>query len=84
MYSLQRKRERYIIRSTWKIIDGFVPNIEDVNCIKTKIHRRLGLQCVDPQINGGELGGLANFVFHSLAVNGPRLFNVLPRDIRDM
>ena len=44
MYSLQRRRERYRIIYTWKILENLVPNIN--GCFKYKDHPRLGRMCV--------------------------------------
>ena len=48
LYSLQRRRERYIIIYIWKITQHTVPNIDGTmgHKIKTRKHPRHGTQCV--------------------------------------
>ena len=48
LYSLQRRRERYIIIYIWKITQYMVPNIDGSmgHKIKTRKHPRHGTQCV--------------------------------------
>ena len=49
LYSLQRRRERYIIIHIWKITQHMVPNIDGTiigHTIKTRKHPRHGTQCV--------------------------------------
>ena len=48
LYSLQRRRERYIIIYIWKITQHMVPNIDGTigHTIKTRKHPRHGTQCV--------------------------------------
>ena len=39
LYSLQRRRERYIIIYVWKILEGLVPNLNPPICTKTSDRR---------------------------------------------
>ena len=57
LYSLQRRRERYIIIYVWKILKGLVPNLFLPIC--TKISDRRGRTCISSHINVGQLGTLA-------------------------
>ena len=51
LYSLERRRERFIIIYTWKIITGLVPNLESqISKIQTHINVRRGLLCKIPAI----------------------------------
>ena len=79
MYSLQRRRERYRIIYTWKILEGLVPNIN--NKITSKNHARLGRKCDIPSVKNGRLSKIREA---SLPFNGPQLFNLLPKHIRDL
>ena len=79
MYSLQRRRERYRIIYVWKVLEGHVPNIN--NKIKSIHHVRLGRKCQLPIIANSKLGRIREA---SLVFNGARLFNVLPKPLRDM
>ena len=48
LYSLQRRRERYVIIYIWKITQHMVPNIDGTmgHKIKTRKHPRHGTRCV--------------------------------------
>ncbi len=49
LFSLERRRERYLIIYTWKIMEKIVPNLP-VNPISTYIHKRKGKMCLIPPI----------------------------------
>ena len=53
LYSLQRRRERYIIIYVWKILEGLVNNIFPPIC--TKESDRRGRTCITSHINVGSL-----------------------------
>ena len=82
LYSLERRRERYFIIYTWKIINGLAPNIRGRDSITTYSSERRGVLCRVPQVNRGALQRHQTLRESSLVVLGPRLFNVLPREIR--
>ena len=78
LYSLERRRERYILLYIWRIIEGKVPNIDspDHAGIKVAWHPCRGRSCAVPGVS-----------LHSpkrFQVLEPRLFNVLPVNIRNM
>ena len=77
MYSVQRRRDRYRIIYIWKVLEDLVPR---VNNIASKDHIRLGRMCVVPRIDGKTL----KYREASLAFQGARLFNCLPKHIRDL
>ena len=81
LYSLERRRERYMIIYTWKIIESMVPNISDIESRKILAYqtKRLGRKCYVPSVVGQSV-----LYKHFLAVIGPKLFNVMPRSIRDL
>ena len=84
MYSLERRRERYMIIYTWKVIEHLVPNINrnaNVRGITWNLNGRLGRKCVVPLVRKGPY---QTSRYASFAVQGPRLFNCLPRKLRDM
>ncbi|MEM6738267.1 MAG: reverse transcriptase family protein, partial [Bacteroidota bacterium] len=78
IYSLQRRRERYRIIYTWKILESIVPNIND--SFKAKEHPRLGRMCVTKYIgpNNSKLRD------STLAIQGAKLFNAMPKCIRNL
>ena len=53
LYSLQRRRPRYIIIYVWNILEGLVPNIFPPGT-KESDHR--GRTCITSRINVGRLG----------------------------
>ena len=85
MYSLQRRRERYIIIYVWKILEDLVPNPMSPadGGIKAQHHQRFGRTCYRKSVEAATQR-LKSIVATSFLYEGPRLFNCLPRDIRDM
>lgn len=79
LYSLQRRRERYQIIYTWKILEGLVPNIG----IEVSPSRTRGRSCYikGPKTN---VQSLKTLRANSFSRTGPRLFNSLPMCLRDM
>uniref|UniRef100_A0A7M5V1G6 Uncharacterized protein n=1 Tax=Clytia hemisphaerica TaxID=252671 RepID=A0A7M5V1G6_9CNID len=83
LYSLERRRERYQIIYTWNVIEGNVPNFdydESKGGISCHINQRLGRICNLKAVNIKH----KNIWRGSLSQEGPRLFNTLPRPIRDL
>ena len=74
-YSLQKRRERYIIIYIWKITQHMVLNIDGTigHTIKTTKHRRHGTQCViQYPTNRNPTQSLQK---NAITVFGPRLYN---------
>ena len=80
MYSLQRRRERYICIYIWKILEGHVPNFG----IRHYSNERRGRLCIVPPVQTGAKQRLQTIRHNSMGVYGPRLFNWLPVWIRNM
>ena len=83
LYSLQRRRERYIIIYVWKIIQGLVPNFEGENKITVFDTGRHGLKCLRPELNEGRRTRFGTRKENSLVVFGQKLFNHIPKEIRE-
>ena len=83
LYSLEHRRERYQIIYTWRIIEGQVPNF-DCTPIQSYKNPRPGRECRVPTISPSATCAIQTIRFSSLPVKGPRLFNVLPKHLRDM
>ena len=81
LYSLERRRERYCILYVYKAIHGMVPNINGK--IKTKVNLRLGLLCDIGKVNFRAPSAIVKSKLASFAYQGPRLFNALPRKLRE-
>lgn len=79
MYSLQRRRERYMIIYLWKVLEKLSPNFGI-----TENQRRNGRFCKVPHIKSNAPMRIKNLRHASLAVKGPLLFNLMPANIRNM
>ena len=78
LFSLQRRRERFIIIHTWKIYNNLAPN--DLQ-LKFHIHPRLGIQANRLRLPS-KLASLKTIRFNFFSHNAPRLFNVIPGHIK--
>ena len=83
MYSLERRRERYRIIYIWRVLEGQVPNVGN-NRIISKNHDRRGRECIPPNVSNKSDKKVQNLIYGSLPVHGQRLFNSLPKDIRNI
>ena len=86
MYSLERRRERYIIIYTWRIMEDQVPNFShsDHAGIQAVWHPRRGRICKVPTVNLRSPKQVQTMRNASFGVRGPRLFNILPVNIRNI
>ena len=75
LYSLQRRRERYILIHTWKINRGLVPNDLHMTFIE---HRRHGTQAKVPALNREATAKAKTCYDNSFHVKAARLWNILP------
>merc|ERR1712030_206348 len=71
--------ERYCIIYMWKILEGKSPNCG----INFKYHERLGRLCELPQIKVNSKKTVQTLRENSFQINGPKLFNCLPKHIRN-
>ena len=79
LMSVQRRRERYIILHMWKIFTHIAPN--DIGVV-INWNDRTGPVCRVLQLRSKSM--YANTLrYHSFASIGPRLFNALPRFIKE-
>ena len=78
LYSLERRRERYRILYTWKILENLVPNINDG--IKSYINPRQGRKCIIPTQTKTKLSKTRDSSFN---IHALKMFNALPRHIRN-
>ena len=76
--SLQRRRERFIIISMWKIINGEMPN--DL-CIQFSNTQRRGIKAKLPPLDMKATQRARSLYENSFAVIGPRLWNTIPHKI---
>ena len=81
LMSLQRRRERYIIIHTWKILQGLCPN--DINVIFSA-PSRLGIQAQVPRISRSSSLRNQSLYDNSFAVIAPRVWNTLPGHLHQL
>ena len=83
LFSLERRRERYLILYAYKIILGLTPNFDDDRFkIKTGYSERRGLSCLLPPIKTTATNRVKSLVERSFAVRAQTLFNCLPKHLR--
>ena len=78
MYSQERRMERYRILYAWKIMEGISPNC---GLSVTNSDRRGRQLVIPPAKSNGKVSSLREASFQ---VHGPRLFNALPKSIRNL
>ena len=84
LYSLERRRERYVIIYTYKILNNIVPNLQcNKFAIKTNDSERRGRQCVVPPINTRSTAKIKSLVEASFPVRAAKLFNCLSAELRN-
>ena len=77
LWSLQRRRERYILIIMWKMLNKFIPNTN----IKFRPPSRLGIQAIVPAINTRARVANRTLYDGSFFVLGPTLWNALPSEL---
>ena len=82
LYSLERRRERYLILYVWYILEDLVPNLEGSSRkIEEKWHPRHGRKCIVPIV---KKSGFTHIISSTLPVHGAKLFNAIPGSIRNL
>ena len=76
--SLQRRRERYSIIHTWKILNGVCPN--DIG-MEFKESARMGLKVTIPHLPKGASAAAKTCYDNSFAVKAGMLWNTLPKAV---
>ena len=78
MNSQERRMERYRVIYVWKILEGFSPNCG----LETTNSDRRGREVKVPPVKGsGKIQTLREFSFQ---VHGSRLFNSVPKSVRNL
>ena len=77
--SLQRRRERYTIIHTWKIIQGIAPN--DIAMEFTE-NKRQGIQVTIPSLNKPSSAKAKTCYDNSFHVKAAKLWNILPKETK--
>ena len=81
MYSQERRMERYRIIYMWKILKGIVPNC---GVKLSPENERLGRKVSMPSMKRNGRKAIHTLREQSFQINGPRLFNCLPKVLRNM
>ena len=85
LFSVERRRERYIVLYVYKIIQNIAPNFNDERfSIKTHLSVRGDRLCRIPTISRAPLNRIKSMIENSFAVQGPKLFNCLPAELRNV
>ena len=79
LYSIQRRRERFVIIYMYKIHMNIVPNPG----VQFKTNERTGVKAELPLIKANTPAYMKNMRMNSFGYLGPRLFNVLPVYLRN-
>ena len=82
LYSLERRRERYIAIYVWKILEGIVPNLGSGSDVVPNLSPRRRRTCNVPHIPSQAPSRIQTLRNESFAVKGPRIFNSLPKETR--
>ena len=84
LYSLERRRERYLIIYVWKVLQDMAPNFEGRDCICTEENARRGRLCVLPSRRREAMQRHQTLHEGSVPVLGSKLFNCLPKEAREL
>ena len=83
IYSLERRRDRYRIIYTWCILENIAPNFnynDEAGGMHSYTNQRLGRKCNLKAVNVKH----RNIWRDCLSQEGPRLFNALPKSLRNL
>ena len=83
LYSLERRRERYSAIYTWRILESQVPNLTSTP-IEVNWHPRRGRECKIPTLANSVHPTIKAIRHGSFTYRGPRLFNCLPAELRNL
>ena len=76
--SLQRRRERYILIHTWKIINNYCPN--DIG-LEVSSNQRLGTKLIYPILKKNATSAATTVYDNSFSVKAVQLWNILPKNV---
>ena len=78
LLSLQRRRERYTIIHTWKMLHEHAPNDIDM---KFYTNNRMGTKATVPVFKNKAQRSVSTLYDNSFSVKAARLWNILPKDV---
>ena len=79
LMSLQRRRERYSVLHMWKILNNQVSNDLEISFYENS---RLGILAHVPPLSSNSSSKAQHLYDASLAVTGPKLWNLLPKSVK--
>ena len=79
--SLQRRRERYVIIHTWKILNNLTNNDIGISFTDTGNSSRAGISAIVPPVPRNAPAKVVSLYENSFAVQGPKLWNCLPKNV---
>ena len=82
MYSQQRRRDRYRAIYIWKVLENHVPDPTDSE-LQCYISERTGRKCKRRALSSRAPGRIKALLAASLGFEGPRIFNSLPKHVRN-
>ena len=80
LYSQERRMERYRILYTWKALEGFIPDCG----LTSQFSARRGRSVIIKPLVPNSTASSKSIRESSFTVNGPRLFNSLPAELRNV
>ena len=83
LYSQQRRRERYRAIYTWKILEAQVPN-PTPSALEEHTNDRTGRKCSRRTLPTKAPRKIKTLLASSLTHEGPRIFNSLPKEVRNI
>merc|ERR1712055_1171540 len=82
LYSLERRRERYLIINAWQQIEGITENISELKARRIGRSRRIKTSAIPLVINGKRIKERNRTLIHNSTTRKmERLFNVLPQSL---
>ena len=82
LQSLQRRRERYIIIHTWKILNNLTNNDVGITFQDTGSLTRMGIVANVPPLPRSIPSRAVTLYENSFAVRAPKLWNCLPKPVK--
>jgi len=82
MQSLQRRRERYVIIHTWKILNELTNNDIGISFTDPGNSSRAGISATVPPVPHNVPARVVSLYENSYAVQGPKLWNCLPKNVK--
>ena len=82
LYSLERRRERYLIIQTWKMLEGVAPNLNPPLQLQSSMQQRRG-RTLQVHKLASTPSHLQQIKRQSIRCFGVKLFNSLPKHVRN-